>query len=359
MSLGFSRFGYWLVLIWFAGNGLLVSHVRAQGKPQPRRSIELSETNTAEILTNLNQLSTKKDGFRQLDDRLKSLKGISNPNSMETRFSTPYASPTTTVLPTKTLKELLERQRNWGLTAEELGAAASPADSDGLSTYETDQKDSKKSSLEQFYDALNRSGPRRSDSDRLKDNFSALRKPSDPRDDNAMADDANLPPAIRDKVQRLKGLVSEDQGSILNAVRARPSFENFFGVTDNNAKFDQVSTPKASEESFMDRFKKGLESQPAGSKLDPALNALLPAETSRRPAFSPSLEPLPAFARHDPSEITPGNLNSVPSRTLLPDVNATLLNQWNPMYTPPKLELPKPTPGLSVPLNMEFPRRKF
>jgi hypothetical protein len=186
-----------------------------------------------------------------------------------------------------------------------------------------------------------------------------LRKPSDPRDDNAMGDDSNLPPTIRDKAQRLKELVTEDKGSIFSAARARSSFENFFGMTEKNAKFDEAATPKASEESFMDRFKKGLGSQPAGSNLDPALNALLPADAARRPPFSPTLQPLPAFARHNQSETTLGDLGSVPNRTLLPDVNSTLLNQWNPMYTPPKLELPKSTPTPTIPLNMEFPRRKF
>jgi hypothetical protein len=63
----------------------------------------------------------------------------------------------------------------------------------------------------------------------------------------------------------------------------------------------------------------------------------------------------PAF--HELSESTPGDVNSILNRKMLPDVNTTVLNQWNPMYAPPKVELPKITPP--TPLTMEVPRRKF
>jgi hypothetical protein len=39
------------------------------------------------------------------------------------------------------------------------------------------------------------------------------------------------------------------------------------------------------------------------------------------------------------------------------DANATVLNQWNPLYVPPKPELPVVTPP--APLFDEAPRRKF
>src|ERR1700676_1728002 len=70
MSLGFSRFGR-CVLAGLALSWLWVSHAAAQGTQRSTRFIELSETNNAEILTNLNQLTTKKEGFRQLEDQLR------------------------------------------------------------------------------------------------------------------------------------------------------------------------------------------------------------------------------------------------------------------------------------------------
>jgi hypothetical protein len=42
---------------------------------------------------------------------------------------------------------------------------------------------------------------------------------------------------------------------------------------------------------------------------------------------------------------------------IMPDRNATLLNQWNPLYAPPKVEPPKPPPIIEPPI--EAPRRKF
>ena len=104
-----------------------VSHAFAQGTPRPRRYIELTETNNAEILTNLNQLSTKKDGLRQLEDQLRLLKSSSSHKSFEDRYSLPYVAPSPNVLPNKTVKELLER-KNWALTPDELGMGLKSSD---------------------------------------------------------------------------------------------------------------------------------------------------------------------------------------------------------------------------------------
>src|SRR5258708_36223814 len=120
MSLGFSKFGWWVVPIWLAASDLLVSHVQAQGRPQHRRSIELSETNSAEILTNLTQLSTKKDGFKELNEQLRSAAGISSLNPMDGNISVPYIPQNAPMLPRKTIKEVLDRQKSWTLNLEDV-----------------------------------------------------------------------------------------------------------------------------------------------------------------------------------------------------------------------------------------------
>ncbi len=56
-------------------------------------------------------------------------------------------------------------------------------------------------------------------------------------------------------------------------------------------------------------------------------------------------------------EITPGNVNAFLNPQRVQDVNATVLNQWNPMYTPPRVETPKriePTTPVT-----QYQRRKF
>ncbi len=357
MSLGFSNFGWWVALFWFAVSGPLASHVVAQGKAQPHRSIELSETNSAEVLTNLNQLSTKKDGFKQLDDQLRSLKGILSGNSMDRTFDVPYVSPAVSTLPNKALKELLDKRRNWGLSVEGSGATSSDSESDTSSLYGQDKNDNKKSSLKQFYDALN--GPNKSQNSEgyKSDSSDSSNKGLDFRKNGAPEDDANLPASIRDKTQRLRELVNQDPGSVFNPVRARTSFDNFLGLKDNSSTHDAAIKDATRMESFVEQFKKVLENSSPVVNSSPGLGALVPTDTTRRSSTSPSADPFATGDHHELSDSTPGNLNSVLNQVNLSDVNATVLNQWNPLYTPPKLELPKLT--APTPPTMDFPRRRF
>ncbi|MGH7967268.1 MAG: hypothetical protein ACREIC_00930, partial [Limisphaerales bacterium] len=54
----------------------------------------------------------------------------------------------------------------------------------------------------------------------------------------------------------------------------------------------------------------------------------------------------------------PGNsLTSALKPATVPDINVNVLNQWNPLYTEPKLEIPKPPPLFTPPA--EAPRRRF
>lgn len=358
MSLGFSKFGLWLVLSGFAFSGLLESHVQAQGTQRPHRDIQLSETNSAEILTNLNGLNTKKEGTSQLEDQLENInKQLSNKN-LDQGFSLPYLPPT--VVPAKTLKELLDRQKNWGMTPEELGSAFGSSESDALSVFDQGRSDAKKSSLQQFYDTLNRQNASHPNSSRSGENGGSVDYfKSDFKQDTDFSDDSSMPASIRDKAKKLRDLVNQDPTSFFNTTKPKTSFDNFLGLNDPNPTADSVRGPKTSMESFMDQFKKVLNGQTVGASVDPSVNALAPKPTVRPVTAYPALDELPSSTHHQLSDITtPGTINSVPNPTVMQDLNSTILNQWNPLYTPPKLELPKPSPP-SVPLNMEFPRRKF
>jgi hypothetical protein len=353
MSLGFSRFGLSLVLVWFAATSAMVDSALAQGKPSSGRWMGLSETNSAEILTNLNRLSTKKDEFKQLDEQLRMLKGISIPKSMEQQFSVPYVPQTT--VPNKRMKELMERQKNW-LTPEDMSFSTSKSDSDISSFEGTDKVGGSKSSLQQFYDALNRSGSGMSGSDGSPQNRSGSQNRNSLQD-NGSDDDSGLPPEIRDKTKRLKDMVTEDPSSIFNPTRPHSNFENFFGKIETPQTTEQAVTRKTPMDSFLDQFKKGLDPSVAAG-LDPNLSALVADDSPRQKPISAELSKPPTTVfHHDANESTPGKVNSVLDVTSVSDINETILNQWNPMYTPKKIETPKPSPP--TPLNMEFPRRKF
>jgi hypothetical protein len=347
MSLGFSRFGLWVVLLGLVASGIGESCVFAQGRIRPRRSIELSETNSPEILTNLNQITSKKEGVRQLEDQLRTLNSFSTANSLQGDFPTPYASPNAP-LPKRTLKELIERQKNWGLTAEELGTAT--ADQESLIWSGEEKGEGKKSSLEQFYDTLNHSGP-------SANRTAEASKQSNWARDRDSLDDASLPPGLQDKARMLKEMVNDDGNGIFGSDKSRSSFDNFFGL---DTVAPEPAGAKTSMDSFLNQFKRVLDGQSVESKLDPTVNALLPEIGERRSPSYPGLDPLPTSSKREVTQAptpTPGNVNSLVDRTTLPDVNATILNQWNSMYTAPKVEVPKYSPP--TPPNMEFPRRRF
>jgi hypothetical protein len=354
MCLGFSKLGLSLVLAAFAASSPLVNHALAQGKPQPRRSIELSETNSAEILTNLNQLTTKKDEFRQLDEQLRTLKGLSGLKSMEQGFSMPYAAPA--ARPNKRMKDLLERQKNWSLTPEDINLSTGSAGSEVSTFDETDKMGSKHSSLQQFYNALNRSTSDVPGRDGSANDKSASDKGSIFTQEKGTEDDSSLPPEIRAKTQRLKDVVNEDPSSIFNPARPRSNFENFFGTSANTSTPDQATARKTSIDTFLDQFKKGMDTSVAAG-MDPTLSAIVPEAGSSRKTLSPELTKLPSTAHHEASEPTPAKVNSVLDVTSVSDMNGAVLNQWNPLYTPPKIQLPKVTPP--TPPNLDFPRRKF
>jgi hypothetical protein len=359
MSLGYSRLGLLLVLAALGASNLLVNNAIGQGKAQSRRVIELSETNSTEILTNLNQLSTKKEESRQLDEQLRLLKELTTPKSMETRFSIPYVAPT--VLPNKRIKELIERQKNWALTPEDLNFSAGKNSPEAdVSSFEgTDKMGGKNTSLEQFYDTLNRSGSSAPSSGRKDDGSTPSgNKRSILGQENNTDDDSSLPPEVRDKTERLKELVNGDRNSLFNPGRVRSSFDNFFGVNGQAQTAGQGAANKPGPaESFLDQYKKGLDPSVAAG-LDPTLKAVLPEVASHPKATF--VEPFKAPTtgpRRDENEPTPGQVNSVLDVTSVSDINSAVLNQWNPLYTPPKVEVRKYAPP--TPPNLEFPRRKF
>jgi hypothetical protein len=358
MSLGLSKPRRIVLLFCLLASGMVVTHAQAQGTQKPRRFIELSETNTAEILTNLNQLTVKKEGIRELDDQLGSFNAFSGRKSLEQRFNAPYMRPSGSgSLPNKTIKELLER-KNWALSPEELGTGLTSID-DGTALFGDDKQDAKKSSLQQFYDALNRKGTFGGQNAKQ---FTDKKSPDSRsggtfRDDDSV-DDPNLPVALRDKAKELRQLVSEDRNSMFSSTHSRSSFENFFGLSQhNNDNAASGAVPKTSVDSFLEQFKKALDGPLGASGMDPGLKSLLPTASTQRPVSVPTLDSY--TTHHSTVDPTPGNLNAALERTSLPDVNAMVLNQWNPLYspTPPKLDLPKYSPP--PPINLEFPRRKF
>lgn len=349
-----------VALVWFASSSLVIQLARAQGRPQAHRAIELSETNSAQILTRLDQLTNKKEAPRQLDDQLRSLRSLISPeDSMEQRFSVPYSAPS---LPTRKLKDLLDRNKNWALTPEEVNQVTGGKDADMFPGF-TDDKNSSRKSLEQFYETLIQQGSSKDPNktgDRSDNNRPTLSKKSDDYFSNrTVDDDSSLPPSIREKTEKLKKLVTDDLGGVFSSARPRSSFDNFFGFTEAPDPSPGKDAPgKPHVDSFLDQFKKGMDPSTALG-LNPALSALMPNNGSLRTTpVGPDLGKLATPLHKEQPLAIPTLAGTLPNPTALSDMNSTVLNQWNPLYTAPKLELPKPAPP-PTPINFEYPRRRF
>jgi hypothetical protein len=360
MSFRLYKLGWCIVLSGLVCSGLLQSNGYAQGTHKPRRFIELSETNSAEILTNLTRLTTKQDGVDQLEDQLRTIKGLST-SSLERRLALPYVPHSSTPIPTKTIKELIERQKNWGLTPEQLGTSStstSSTETDPFSAYQEQKFNGTQPSLQQFYDALNNGGTHQSASRSGNRNSAGANKTFDSKQDSSFDDDANLPPGLRDKAQKLKESASDDPSSIFNASKRRPSFENFFGLNRPSPVPEGVQGQKTSMETFVDQFKKVLEGQTGGGTMDPALHSLLPEAAVHRASAIPTGDSMGTAPHREAAEtIASHTATVVPSPGVIPDLNGATLNRWNSLYNPPKLEIPKINPP--APPNLDFPRRRF
>lgn len=357
MSSGFSKFGV-VVLAWVAAGYWTATRACAQGKAQSHRSIELSETNSAEILTNLNLLTIKKDTSRQLEEQLKLLKGLSTPNSLEQRFSVPYVPPT--ALPTRRVKE----QNTWKLTPDDLNLTPDAAETDPLASWAEGKSTSKKS-LQQFYENLAVSGTESGASAQKKKNSSSSSDSSQDQFESNRADDGSgLPPGIREKTQPLRDYVNGDLGNVINAPSAHSTFDDFFGLKGAAsagvaaASAAQDSPLKTPSDSFIEQFKKALDPATA-LNLNPALSALVPGASSPGTPIAADLNKLPTTTHQETAAPSSVNPNAVldPTTTTLSDENTTVLNQWNPLYTPSKLVPPKYTPP--TPPDLLFPRRRF
>src|SRR5436190_22056285 len=127
MSFRISSIGY--ATLFAAAAALAV--VQTQAAEQRRgRSIEFSEPLSAESITNIDQLTLKKNGLRQLEEDLYKPFQTFSPKTSLDGFLDPPRQRRSSTVQNKKAKEQLDRQRNWvfadpdddasGLSAEEI-----------------------------------------------------------------------------------------------------------------------------------------------------------------------------------------------------------------------------------------------
>lgn len=336
------------MLIALAIGGLPLPSAQAQGTQRSKRDFSTSETNTTEIFRSLNQLGSRNDSLRRLDEELsKSSLPFSSRRSLESESLSSGPLPVATVQPRRK-KTDLSHTDGWFSNPDENLPGGATKNSLEFPGFDSDKADPKRGSWEQIYQRLKKEDSTGTGLGTAVK--SHARQPSDSEEDN----DSDLPAAIKDNAAFLKKQLKEsDFGtSIFAPTTARGSLSDFFGVGAKEMTPEQAKAHKASMDTFVTSVF-GDSSPAAAVYSDMRLGSS--SDPRKNPNSSP-LDSLPTVSRGDSSR--PGSLlNASLSPSTMPDLNSKVLNQWNPMYTEPKLELPKPQPLFTPPI--EAPRRRF
>lgn len=341
-----------LALALLGLGGPAAGRAQAQTQPQHSRRIEEpAEARSPAVVTNRGQLSSKRDGLKQLEDQLSwSFNPFSPGENVQPNATPPFRLPSAAALQNrKALVEEIQRRRNWAFTGlEELMLGSSGRASD-LPEYRPDGRAQKSTTgFERLYDILNRQADRGLNPGLSRDDDSA-----GSRAKAGQSDEPDLPVTIKEHEQALKKLLGSTPGhesSLFGASPVRSSFSDFFGLGQQGLTDQQVLEHRA----YMEQDRQLLEGQSA-SAAGSALNLSGASAAPRQPAAPAGLMPLlqPSHAESG----APNWVSSLLNPSAVPDPNAQLLNQWNPLYIPPKPEPPRPAP-VSVPMA-EVPHRKF
>jgi hypothetical protein len=302
------------------------------------------------------QSNAKPDALKQQEDELRrSLQSLSPKSSPDTSLAPQYRPPVV-VVPDKRARDAEERRKNW-LLPEPDSLEPGTSTKEWLNSPENplDTKAKTKKSLDDFYERLNQGNshrlmPRASDTDPL-----GTSRSEKAGGEITSRDDANLPGGIRDSAKRLQDLLGGfDRAGDRSAPSESGGLSTFFGQRDKELSPEDLKAHKA----YMDEYRKVLNG--LTPPLSSALTPLAPPGSGNSPPGSGSpggFNDLTESSRPKGFDSTPGMLTTLKDPGTLPDLNANALNQWNPLYSAPKLEPPKAAP-LSVP-QAEAPRRRF
>jgi hypothetical protein len=360
MEFKVSSFGCCCVLALWGAGGLVQSTALAQGETRHTRAIELSETNNTEVLKRLNQLGDKKDEYKELGDEWSKSFGAVSAESPESGALTPYyARPGARAIPTKRVKDLLERQKNWTLTPTDLISANGSQDWSQSSGLQTDgQEKTKSSSVTQFYNAMSENSRAGSNNGGQDDERAGGRKQSMFRDELNTVEDPTLPAGVRDEAQQLRKLLTDQASTGASGnvpTETRSTVSDFFGFGAGTPTRAETAAQQTRMKDLQALY--GIASSPTPSSSDLRMNALAPAASAGSP-IGPGGLPAATALRPDSTLSTLGARPSIWS----PGAASTLdtpFHQWNPMYTPQTPELPKATSPQPIAPAVEFPHRKF
>ena len=320
--------------------------MRAGGKERGR-PIEFSDPKSDEVSTNLHQLTSKKDSLKQLEEDLsKSMRTFSGASSLDGVAPPPLEAPPGPVVPSKRLKELMERRKNAiFLTPEDLARTPTLQQMLRVPEYGPDGMEKQaKSPLEAYYERLDGKRTGAAKSIRFEDDEMSARSDFPTRESGASgpSDDLTLPPALKEREEALKKLF-ESEGAdnpLAPAPLKRNTFSDIFGLGEATPSADKGDLKL---KKMRDEFNSIWDSSRPAASAD-ALNPLVGSTESPHRLPNPFGVP-----DSSPEVISPVNPVFTPLAPL--DVN----NQMQPsLPVTPKIDVSKP-----VAPTFTAPRRPF
>ena len=304
-------------------------------------------------MTNLHQLTIKKDGLKEMEEgHYRPLPSSTSQSSLDGVAAPLPSGPAPTVIQSKRVKELLDRRKNWVFTRPE-DLLAEPTLEEILRAPEFGKDGREKKpvpALEQYYERLATKRPAANRPDQRKDDelFGPVKKSSS-SDETAAHDDSDLPSGLNESAQALKKLFELDTGGGLSAREGtRSRFSDPFGLGDNTLSKEQV----LEHNKLMDQFNSTLDpSWHRPTAANPFNQSFgLPEAGQPKKSLAAGLASSPGPAPHTGLDSQRDVLNPMLGPAGLPDVNARALGQTRPALAPPSVEAPKvATPTFTAP----------
>src|SRR6266480_2434053 len=222
----------------------------AQGADQRRgRSIEFSEPRSAEVITNLNQLTSKKDGLKQLEEDLyRPLQTFAPKSSLDGFFDPPERPRSAITVPSKRAKELLERQRNWiFLDPDDLAAGPTAEQIFNIPEYDANGQEKKKLSVMERYfenEDRKRAGKTKASKSRTDDLFGLQKEPGS-LDEAGSKDDVKRSDEFSEREKALRKLFGSEPGSSPAPV-VRGTLSDIFGLGEKTQSAEDLAKHNAS-----------------------------------------------------------------------------------------------------------------
>lgn len=321
----------------------------AQGSAGNVREAEAPETRAISSTNGVPALPAQRfDALRRLEEQLnQSLKRFAPRNESEGVATQIRPNPQPAVIDRRSdtkLKDAFDRKKNWGFMGlEEMMGLPKSEEAYGETEESGSNPKTKRSLVEQYYESLGKKGPGQD---------SALKTDDRPLGTaNSSKNDESLPPRLRETQNNLRKIFDNDgNGRIFESTPEHSSASDIFGLGRGGMS---AANADIARRAYLNQYRDVLGMTVPGAEASKLLD---PMSTANSKSPLSASAPLGGTSGRGAGFGQLGTINPILTPKGPENVNTRALNQWNPMYTPPKIES---KPMLPPRQTFDAPRRKF